>query len=108
MTDYLQIMVTAQNNKDLQKISDILLENRLVVCAQIYGPIESKYVWKQNVEKASEWLCIFKTHSNLFDEIVEIIEENHPYEIPEILGIPVAAVSIKYEQWMIKELKDFT
>ena len=108
MTDYIQIMVTAEKKRDLEKISDILLERRLAACVQIYGPIDSRYIWKQKIEESSEWVCLCKTHAVFFDEIAGIIEENHSYEVPEILDVPVAAVSEKYEKWLIKELKDFT
>ncbi len=68
MKTYLQVVTTTEKREDAEKIAKALVEQRLVACVQIVGPISSTYWWKGNIETAQEWLCLMKTGKDLYDE----------------------------------------
>ncbi len=104
MTDYIQIYTTTETEEDAQKIAKEVVEKRLAACAQIMGPIESTYWWEDKIERAKEWLCIMKTRNDLFEELEAAIKKIHPYDVPEILAVPVIAGNKSYLEWLGREV----
>lgn len=105
MEDYIQVITTTEEKKDAERIAGILVKKRLAGCVQITGPIISTYHWKGNIETSEEWLCFIKSRKGLYEELEKTIKENHPYETPEIIAIPVVAGSRDYLTWLSGELK---
>ncbi len=105
MTDYIQVVTTTERKEDAQRIARALVEARLAACVQIVGPITSTYRWKGAIETAEEWQCAAKSRQDLFAQIDEAIRAIHPYEVPEILAVPIAAGSSAYLEWLEAELK---
>ena len=105
MTSYLQVATTTENKEDAEKIGKALVEKRLAACAQLVGPIQSTYWWKERIETAQEWLCHVKTHKGLYDEIEKAIKAIHPYETPEIIAMPIVGGSDEYLEWLGGEVK---
>jgi periplasmic divalent cation tolerance protein len=105
MSKYIQALTTTEKKNDAKKIAKLLLEKRLASCVQIFGPTLSTYWWKGKIEKAKEWLCIIKSKKELYKDIEKAIKEVHPYEIPEIIAIPIITGSKDYFKWLNKELK---
>lgn len=106
MKSFIQASTTMGNKEDAQKIAQYLVKQKLAACVQITGPIESTYRWKSKVETASEWLCLIKTRNNLFDKVEEAIKKLHPYEIPEIIALPIIEGSKEYLKWLDEEIKN--
>ena len=104
MVEYIQVITTTETKEDAQKIARTVVEKRLAGCVQIIGPITSTYWWKNNIEMAEEWLCLIKSRKDLYQELEKAIREVHPYEVPEILAVPVVAGSRNYLQWLEAEL----
>lgn len=104
MTDYIQVITTTGSLQDAQRVARALVEGRLAGCVQIVGPIRSTYWWQEAVEEAEEYLCIAKSRTDLFDALAEAIRAAHPYDVPEILAVPVAAGSQSYLDWLDGEL----
>lgn len=100
----IQVMTSTAERSDSQRIARLLLERRLAACVQISGPVESHYWWKGQLDSANEWLCTIKTRHELYSAVEQAIREVHPYEVPEILAIPVTAGSESYLQWLNHEL----
>ncbi len=100
MKTFIQISTTTATKEEAQKIARYLIEQKLAACAQILGPIESTYVWKDKVETAGEWLCLIKTREALFDKVANAIKKLHPYETPEIIAVPIKQGSAQYLQWI--------
>lgn len=105
MGKYIQVLTTTGKKEDALKIARVLLEKRLAACFQIIGPLSSLYWWKGKIEEAEEWLCIIKSKGDLYEELEKTIRENHPYEIPEIIAIPIAFGDKNYFGWISMELK---
>jgi periplasmic divalent cation tolerance protein len=104
MEEFIQITTTTEKKEDAQKIAQALLEGKLAACVQIVGPIESAYWWRERIEKAVEWQCIAKSTKKLYPAVERVIKENHPYDVPEIMAIPVVAGSKDYLNWLHGEL----
>ena len=105
MTNYIQVVTTSESKEDAEQIAWTLVEARLAACVQIVGPIISTYRWKGATETAEEWQCLAKSRADLFAEIDETIRGLHPYEVPEIIALPIAAGSSAYLEWLEAELK---
>lgn len=105
MTEYIQVLTTTETKENAQRIATAVVEKRLAACGQIIGPITSTYWWKGKIETAEEWICAMKSSTHLYEELEEAIRELHPYEVPEILAVPIAAGNQSYLDWMGKELK---
>ncbi len=101
----IQVSTTTGTKLDAEKIARVLIGKRLAACIQIIGPVKSSYWWKGNVETAEEWLCLIKSRKALYAELEQAIKEIHPYEIPEIIAVPVIAGSRDYLGWLDGELR---
>lgn len=100
MSDFVQVVTTAEREEDARRIADLLVEKRLAACVQIVGPITSVYRWKGQIESAQEWQCQIKTRQSLLDDLFDAIQAAHPYEVPEILALPILAGSREYLSWL--------
>lgn len=105
MTEYLQVTTTTETKEDAQKIAHSIVEKRLAGCVQVIGPITSVYRWKNKIEEANEWLCIMKSRQSLYAELEKTIQKIHPYEVPEIISVPIGGGSMRYLEWLEKEIK---
>ena len=105
MSDFVQIVTTTAERSDAQRIAHALVEQRLAACVQIVGPIESTYCWEGKIETANEWQCWIKTKAALFGEVEQAIRQMHPYQVPEILAMPVLAGSADYLHWLEAEVR---
>jgi periplasmic divalent cation tolerance protein len=105
MTEYIQVVTTTETKEQAQRIAQVVVEKRLAACAQIVGPISSTYWWKGKIETAEEWLCLMKSANSLLADLERAIRENHPYEVPEIVAMPIATGGESYLNWLSEELR---
>ena len=75
-----------------------LVERRLAACVNLLPGVESIYRWEGKVERAGEVLAVIKT--TRYPEVEAALKELHPYEVPEILALPVAAGLAAYLKWL--------
>lgn len=104
--EYIQIFTTFEKKNQAKKIAEILLKEKIAGCIQIIGPVESIYTWRGKIEKQTEWLCFIKTRKNFFKKIEKIIKENHTYETPEIIAVPLNILSKEYLNWLKSETEE--
>jgi len=104
MTHYIQVLTTTATKADAQAIATAVVGKRLAACAQVIGPIISTYWWQGQIEMAEEWLCVMKSRQDLYEELERVIRQVHPYDVPEILAVPVVLGSQDYLEWMDREL----
>lgn len=100
MSRYIQVITTVSKKTDAGKIAKYLIDKRLAACVQIAGPIKSIYRWKGKIETAKEWVCIIKTKKSLYKKVEAAIKKIHPYEVPEIIAVPIAAANKDYLKWI--------
>ena len=105
MTGVIQVITTTGTKEDARKIARALLEDRLAACVQVVGPITSSYWWEDEIEEAEEWLCLIKTTADLFERLEHAVRATHPYDVPEILAVPVVAGGADYLAWLREQLR---
>ena len=103
---WLIVFVTSPNYEEAEKLARGIISERLAACVNIVDNITSIYWWKNNVEKDKEVLLIIKTHMRVFKKLVEYIKNNHSYEVPEIIAMPIIAGYANYLEWIMKEVKE--
>ena len=86
-----------------EKISHILVEEHLAACVNLLET-RSFFWWKGSLERGEEDLLIIKTVTEKVPETIRRIREIHPYEIPEMIVLPVVASNEPYLQWVRKEI----
>ncbi len=97
---YVVVFVTCPDKSVAEKIAEKLIKEKLAACVNITGEINSVYFWQGNIEKDNEYLMIIKTKEELFEKLEEFIKENHPYTVPEIIGMPIIKGSRDYLNWI--------
>jgi len=100
MTEAITVMTTLDSRAAADKLARELVERGLAGCVQIAGPITSTYRWQGAIETAEEWLCLVKTRRSQYEPLEAAIRELHPYEVPEILAVPVVAGFAAYLEWL--------
>jgi len=100
----LQVVTTTSERTDAETLADAVLESRLAACAQISGPIDSRYWWNGRIEKSSEWLLTIKTRRDLYKRLERMLLEQHPYDQPEIIGTAIVEVSAGYLKWLNEQV----
>ena len=105
MKEYIQVITSTRNKKDAEKIAAELIRMKLAACTQILGPVNSFYWWNGNIETANEWICVIKSKRSLYSQIERVIKKLHPYQVPEILALPVVEGSKDYLKWFDNEIQ---
>lgn len=103
MKEYVQVSTTTEKKEDAERIVRDVVGRRLAACGQVIGPIRSTYWWKGKIEDAEEWLCLIKTRRDLYPMLEEAIKAGHPYEVPEIVAVPLVAGNPDYLKWLETE-----
>ena len=97
---YLTVLTNLPNQASAQAIASLLVEKRLAACVNIMPPVVSTYRWQGKVETASEVPLMIKTTMKRYPELEAAIRKAHPYEVPEIIALPIHAGLPDYLQWI--------
>lgn len=97
------VITTAPDSSIANKIARKLIDNSLAACVQIDAAIQSLYRWKDTIETTSEFRLIIKTQDNHWKNICTLIDQVHPYEVPELVQIPITDTSPAYGDWLQRE-----
>ena len=102
---YLQVQTTTDSRAEAMELSRAAVESRLAACAQVAGPVASMYWWDGALERAEEWLVLFKLPADRYDELAAFVTERHSYDEPEIVALPIVAGSTAYLNWLREETR---
>jgi periplasmic divalent cation tolerance protein len=100
MTDTVIVLVTAPSADKAAEIARTLVEEQLAACGNILPGLRSIYRWEGKVQDEPEVLLILKTRANLFETLRARVVALHPYQVPEVLRLDVAAGHLPYLQWI--------
>jgi periplasmic divalent cation tolerance protein len=104
MKTLLLITTTVERKEDAERIASLLLEQKLIACAQISAPISSVYRWRGKVITATELVLSLKTMPHHYDLVEEVLLQEHPYETPEIIAQEIPFVGNAYMDWVKQEV----
>jgi len=97
------VYITASSREEAEKISRVLLEERLIACANILDPVASLFWWKGEIRKDAEALLIAKTKESLVDQLIERVKALHSYECPCIVSFPLVKGNPDFLKWISEE-----
>ena len=97
------ILTQMPNRASAQTLARYLVESRLAACVSIGAPVESLYHWRGQIETAEEVPVAVKTRAERYAAVEAAIREQHPYELPEILAVPVVHGLGPYLDWIAGE-----
>jgi len=100
-----QVVVAVPNLRIGRALARGALAARLAACVQISGPVTSHYVWKGREESTREHLVLFKTRKSCFPALARLVRTLHPYEVPEIVALPIVAADGAYSRWVKQSLR---
>ncbi|MDE2663596.1 MAG: divalent-cation tolerance protein CutA [Gemmatimonadota bacterium] len=104
MSDVVAGLVTGPDREQLVRLGRTLVEERLIACLNVVDRVTSVYRWEGKVCEDAEALGILKTTVARSDAVERRIRELHPYDVPEVLFIPVAAGSEPYLAWVSEQV----
>lgn len=103
MTDAIVVLCTCPDQTSADLICEQLLTHQLAACINQLPGVTSLYRWQGKVERASEIQLIIKSRQPLFAKMQACVLAHHPYEVPELLVLPVSDGLPAYLAWLSKE-----
>ena len=99
--EYIIVLITTPNQETSEMIANTLLEKKLAACVNLVGSILSFYTWEGDINRDEEMLLIVKSRAELFEsELIPAVQAVHPYDIPEIIALPIFMGSEGYLAWI--------
>lgn len=99
------VLCTIDDANLAQDLALKLVQEKLAACVSVGQNITSFYEWKEKIESLTEVMLLIKTEAVLFDELKTFIEKNHPYDVPEIIAIPIVKGNNSYLRWIKEQTK---
>jgi periplasmic divalent cation tolerance protein len=100
VSERLLVLTTVARAEDAERIAEALVTRRLAACVNVLPGVRSIYRWKEGVERDEERLLLVKSRADRFDALREAILALHPYEVPEVIAVPIADGSTGYLRWL--------
>jgi periplasmic divalent cation tolerance protein len=104
MNDILLVITNLPDAASAEKLARRIIEERAAACVNQLAPCTSTYRWKNNIETATEVPVLIKTAKGGYSRLEKLIREAHPYELPEIIAVPVTAGLPAYLDWIAGEI----
>jgi periplasmic divalent cation tolerance protein len=102
-SDFLVVLTTVASAEEAFKLVRALLDRRLIACGNVLPGVRSLYRWEGKVADEQEVIVILKTKTARLEAIELAFSELHPYKVPELLALPVAAGLHRYLEWIDDE-----
>jgi periplasmic divalent cation tolerance protein len=100
------VLTTLPERAGAEALARELLAARLAACIQIGTTVQSLYHWRGEIETADEIPIAIKTRARLYSQVEEAIRRGHPYELPEIVAVPISNGLPAYLDWIAAETAD--
>lgn len=102
--DHQLILSTCPDLDSARSIADILVDQRLAACVNIIPGLTSVYRWQGKTETSKECLLIIKSKRTAFNDLETTLKKAHPYELPEIVTVPITGGSAAYLAWIDQQI----
>ncbi|MBK9517030.1 MAG: divalent-cation tolerance protein CutA [Anaeromyxobacter sp.] len=104
-TEVLVVLVTAPTAEVAAGLARALVEARLAACGTVVTGLRSIYRWEGRVHDEPEALLVLKTTRDRFEALRDEVLRLHPYDVPEVLALPVEAGAARYLAWVAGETR---
>lgn len=94
------LLCTVPDRKVAERIAEILVTERLAACVNILPAVTSIYLWQEKLEQSEELLLLIKSRAAVYQQLEQRILALHPYELPEIIAVPIHAGLAGYLRWI--------
>jgi len=96
------VLVMAPDISIAREIATVLVDRKIAACVNISPNWNSIYRWEGKIQEDTEVLLLIKTRTeHLDDQLIPIIQENHPYDLPEIIALPIVDGEENYLEWVM-------
>jgi periplasmic divalent cation tolerance protein len=99
------VITNLPDRASAEKLADVLVEQRLAACVNILAPCRSVYRWKGATQHEEEHPLLIKTTAERYPALEQAIRAGHPYELPEIIAVPIDQGLPQYLEWVALETK---
>jgi periplasmic divalent cation tolerance protein len=103
MNDVLLVLTNCPDDAVADRIARTLVEQGLAACVNRLAPVASIYRWQGAIERATETPLLIKTTRQRYPELEQAVRALHPYEVPEIIALPVERGFAPYLRWVADE-----
>ena len=100
MSDELIVFVTVPSSEKGEELANAVVAERLAACVNLLGPLQSIYRWQGEICRETEHLLLIKTTRARYVELEARVCELHPYDVPEVIAVPIACGSAPYLAWL--------
>lgn len=100
----LVVITTLGNEADARALVTALLDDRLIACGTLLPGARSIYRWEGKTTEESEVVVLLKTDAAKWDALCATVERRHPYQVPELLALPVTQGLERYLTWLASEV----
>jgi len=100
------VITNLPDRASAEKLAALLIEQRLAACVNIFPPCSSIYRWREQIKHDEEHPLLIKTVQDRYAQVEASIRDNHPYELPEIIAVPITGGLPAYLQWVESETHD--
>jgi periplasmic divalent cation tolerance protein len=105
MSQFRIVLVTTSGVEEAERLANLLIGAGLAPCVNIIPKVISVYQWKNKMNRDEEALMIIKTSESSFEEVRELVEKNHSYDVPEIISLEMSQLSPSYAAYLGDFLK---
>lgn len=100
MPEPLLVITTLPDEPTGERLAGLLVEKGLAACVNISAPLTSLYRWQGKIERDREVMLTIKTTVERYAAVEDAITESHPYELPEVIALPIVKGSTDYLAWI--------
>ena len=102
--DFILVLVTAPDQDSAELLAKTLVEKKIAACVNLFSGMRSIYRWEGEVQEEQEVLLMIKTQKRLIEnQLIPLVQELHPYDVPEIIALPIVAGEKNYLDWILSE-----
>ena len=102
---FVLLYLTAANQTEARRLAKVLLQERLVACVNIVGPILSRYWWQGKLTTSREVLVLAKTRAALAQSVIRKVQTLHSYDVPCVVALPIIEGNPAFLRWIGTETK---
>ena len=101
----LVVLCTCPERQDAERIAHTVVDRRIAACVNVLPGVSSIYRWQGSVDMAEEVLMVIKTTRAQYASLQEAVVSSHPYEVPEIIALPVTVGLPAYLAWLVENVE---